>query len=84
MSYKDIKSFMNDLKEIYQSINEDEALNALLEFKEKWQQIYPSCFKSWEHNWDIPSAFFAYPAEVWKIIYTTTPQGHKKQAVIYQ
>ena len=46
-------------------------MNALLKFKEKWQKTYPSCVKSWEDNWDILSAFFAYPAEVRKIIYTT-------------
>lgn len=61
---------MSDLKKVYQAINEDEALNALLEFKEKWQKTYPSCVKSWEENWDILSTFFAYPAEVRKIIYT--------------
>ncbi|MDE6132093.1 MAG: IS256 family transposase [Oscillospiraceae bacterium] len=71
VSYKDIKSLMSDLKKVYQAINEDEALNALLEFKEKWQKSYPSCVKSWEENWDILSTFFAYPAEVRKIIYTT-------------
>ena len=71
VSYKDIKSLMSDLKKVYQAVNEDEALNALIEFKEKWQQTYPSCVKSWEENWDILSTFFAYPAEVRKIIYTT-------------
>ena len=71
VSYKDIKSLMTDLKKIYQAISEDEALNALLEFKEKWQKTYPSCVKSWEENWDILSTFFAYPAEIRKIIYTT-------------
>ena len=71
VSHKDIKSLMTDLKKIYQAISEDEALNALLEFKEKWQKTYPSCVKSWEENWDILSTFFAYPAEVRKIIYTT-------------
>ena len=40
MSYKDIKALMADLKKVYQAINEDEALNALLEFKEKWQKTY--------------------------------------------
>ncbi len=71
VSYKDIKALMSDLKKVYQAINEEEALNALLEFKEKWQKNYPSCVRSWEENWDIISTFFAYPAEVRKIIYTT-------------
>ncbi len=43
----------------------------LVEFKERWQKTYPSCVKSWEDNWDILSIFYAYPAEVRKIIYTT-------------
>ena len=71
VSYKDIKSLMADLKKVYQAINEDETMNALLEFKEKWQKTYPSCVKSWEDNWDILSTFFAYPAEIRRIIYTT-------------
>lgn len=71
VSYKDIKSLMADLKKVYQAINEDEALNALMEFKEKWQKTYPSCVKSWDENWDILSTFFAYPAEIRRIIYTT-------------
>ena len=71
VSYKDIKAVMADLKRVYQAINEDEAMNALSEFKEKWAKTYPSCVRSWEENWDILSTFFAYPAEVRKIIYTT-------------
>ena len=71
VSYKDIRVVMADLKKVYQAVNEDEAMNALLEFKEKWQKSYPSCVKSWEENWDILSTFFAYPPEVRKIIYTT-------------
>lgn len=71
VSYKDIKAVMSDLKKVYQAINEDEAMNALIEFKEKWAKTYPSCVRSWEENWDILSTFFAYPAEVRRIIYTT-------------
>ena len=71
VSYKDIKAVMADLKKIYQAINEDEAMNYLLEFKEKWQKNYPGCVRSWEENWDILSTFYAYPAEARKIIYTT-------------
>lgn len=71
VSYKDIKTVMSDLKKVYQAINEDEAMNALIEFKEKWAKTYPSCVRSWEENWDILSTFFAYPAEVRRIIYTT-------------
>ena len=62
---------MSDLKTVYQAINEEEALNNIMKFKETWGKTYPSCVKSWEENRDILSTFFAYPAEVRKIIYTT-------------
>ncbi len=71
VNWKDLKEVMADLKKIYQAINEDEAANGLAEFKEKWAKTYPSCVRSWEENWDILSTFFAYPAEVRRIIYTT-------------
>ena len=71
VSYKDIKNVMADLKKVYQAVSEDEALNALMQFKENWQKTYPSCVRSWEENWDILSTFYAYPAEIRKIIYTT-------------
>lgn len=71
VSYKDIKTLMSDLKLVYTAVTEDEALNNLIRFKEKWSKSYPSCVKTWEDNWDILSTFFAYPAEIRKIIYTT-------------
>ena len=71
VGYKDIKALMSDLKLVYKAVTEDEALENLMSFKEKWGKSYPSCVKSWEDNWDILSTFFAYPPEVRKIIYTT-------------
>ena len=71
VSYKDIKPLMADLKKVYTAVTEDEALENLMAFKEKWGKQYPSCVKSWEENWDILSTFFAYPTEIRKIIYTT-------------
>jgi putative transposase len=71
VSYKDIKALMADLKQVYTAVTEDEALNSLIRFKEKWGKAYPSCVKTWEENWEILSTFFAYPSEVRRIIYTT-------------
>ena len=71
VSYKDIKPLMADLKKVYTAVTENEALENLMAFKEKWGKQYPSCVKSWEDNWDILSTFFAYPTEIRKIIYTT-------------
>ena len=71
VSYKDIKELMSNLKQVYQSVTEEEALNQLMKFKDKWGKAYPSCVRSWEENWDILSAFYAYPPEIRRIIYTT-------------
>ena len=71
VNWKDMKEVMADLKKIYGAINEDEAMQGMVEFRDKWAKNYPSCVRSWEENWDILSTFFAYPAEVRKIIYTT-------------
>ncbi len=71
VNWKDMKEVMADLKKIYGAINEDEAMQEMVEFRDKWAKNYPSCVRSWEENWDILSTFFAYPAEVRKIIYTT-------------
>ncbi|MEG1972968.1 MAG: IS256 family transposase, partial [Oscillospiraceae bacterium] len=71
VSCKDIKALMADLKPVYKAINEDEGMMALRKFTEIWGKQYPSCVKSWNDNWDILSTFFAYPAELRRIIYTT-------------
>ena len=71
VSYKHIKEFMTDLKKVYQSNTEEQAYSELQEFKEKWQKQYPTAIKSWEENWDILTAYFDYPIEIRKVIYTT-------------
>ena len=48
VSYKHIKEFTADLKLFYGALNEESALDKLLEFKEKWQSQYPSAVKSWD------------------------------------
>lgn len=71
VSYKDIKAVMSDLKAIYQAPTEEDALYHLEEFKETWGKKYPQIAKSWEDNWAALSAYFKYPAEVRRLIYTT-------------
>lgn len=67
----DQKAFAKDLKTIYSSINEESALNSLLEVKQKWEKKYPSAIKSWEDHWDNLSTLFMFPSETRKIMYTT-------------
>ena len=69
--YKDRKAFAADLKAVYNSVNEDVALENLISAKEKWSSKYPNAIKSWEDNWDNLITFFAFPDYIRKIIYTT-------------
>ena len=60
-----------DLKKIYGSSTEREALQELDKFSERWDTKYPMISKSWKANWDNLNEFFGYPEEIRKIIYTT-------------
>ena len=51
--YKDIKPLMADLKKVYTAVTEDEALENLMTFKEKWGKQYPSCVKSWGQSQEL-------------------------------
>ena len=69
--WKDRKQFLNDLKLVYSAINKDMAYDALEEFAKKWGHKYAYAIKSWKDNWDELTAYFDYPQEIRKIIYTT-------------
>ena len=71
ISYKDIKPFMADLKEVYQASTEEIALQKLDSLEEKWGNKYPSSIASWRNNWLQISTYFKYPPEIRRIIYTT-------------
>lgn len=71
VSYKDIKAFSKDFKEVYRAINEEVAMEKFCEIKDKWGKEYPYAIRSWENNWDVISPFYKFPEEIRKIIYTT-------------
>lgn len=71
ISYKDIKPFMKELKEVYQAPTEDAALEALESLEGNWGKKYPTSVASWRNNWAQLSTYFKYPAEIRKLIYTT-------------
>ena len=71
ISYKDIKPFMKELKEVYQAPTEDGALEALESLEGNWGKKYPTSVASWRNNWAQLSTYFKYPAEIRKLIYTT-------------
>ncbi|GAB6168268.1 IS256 family transposase [Clostridium carnis] len=69
--YKDKKAFVADLKTIYTAVTESEAMENLIDVKEKWVNKYTNAIKSWEDNWDNLSTFFEFSPYIRKIIYTT-------------
>lgn len=60
ISYKDIKSFMADLKRVYQATTEEIALQELDKLEEKWGGRYPNSIASWRNNWPQLSTYFKY------------------------
>jgi len=71
VSYKDRKKVVQEIKTIYQAINEEQAKLAFDKFKENYEDKYGYIVKSWEANWEALTAFLNYPPEIRKLIYTT-------------
>lgn len=69
--YKDMKAVAAALKPIYKAVNEQAAAAAMDEFEVQWGKKYPHIVRSWRSNWTELTAFFQYPQELRKIIYTT-------------
>ena len=71
VSWKDYKAVAADLKQIYQSATDDEALLALERFAERWDHKYPHISRTWRQHWQNLSTLFRYPDDIRKAIYTT-------------
>ena len=69
--WKDYKAVTTDLKQIYQSVTEEEALVALDQFSQRWDEKYPQISRSWHAHWHNLNTLFNYPQEIRKAIYTT-------------
>ena len=69
--WKDMKEFAADMKEIYTSVNREQAASALSHFELKWGSKYRHAVQSWQRNWNDLTAFFDFPVEIRTIIYTT-------------
>lgn len=69
--WKDYKAVTADLKLIYQSVNEAEALLALEQFSARWDGKYPQISRSWRAHWHNLNTLFDYPEDIRKAIYTT-------------
>jgi len=69
--WKDYKAVTTDLKQIYGSVTEEDALLALDNFSERWDEKYPQISRSWHANWHNLNTLFDYPEDIRKAIYTT-------------
>jgi len=68
--HKDRKVVAMSLKSIYTAPTEKDGLLALEATKKTFPK-YSLYFKSWETKWSLLTAFFEYPEEIRRIIYTT-------------
>jgi putative transposase len=71
-SWKERRAIAAQLKPIYKAPNAEVARERLEEFdRTPWGKKYPAIAQSWRRNWEQVIPFFAFPAEVRQIIYTT-------------
>lgn len=69
--WKDYKAVAQDLKAIYRSATEAEALLALGRFAATWDGKYPQGSRSWRSHWPHLMPLFNYPDGIRSAIYTT-------------
>jgi transposase-like protein len=71
VAWKDRKAFCAAMRPIYTAATIEAAEQALDALDDKWGNRYPMSVLSWRRHWDHLTAFFKYPVELRRIIYTT-------------
>ena len=80
LSSQDYKPFIADLKRVYQAPTLEMAKANFETLDKVWGKQYPSIIRSWQKNWDELTAYFQFPAEIRRLIYTTnTVEGYNRQ-----
>jgi len=69
--WKDKKAVVADLKTVYTATNAESAQEALRQFRNRWDEKYPTIADSWQRNWESLIPFLSYPDYIRKAIYTT-------------
>jgi putative transposase len=78
--WKDRKAFAADLKTVYQAATREQAEANLLQLEQTWSSQYGTAIRSWQNNWDDLTAFFEFPKEIHRLIYTTNSvEGYHRQ-----
>ncbi len=71
VSWTERKKVALDLKAVYHAATSEQAQQQLSEFAARWDQKYPTIAALWQRHWQRVIPFFAFPAEIRKVIYTT-------------
>jgi putative transposase len=71
VSWKQRRAVASDLRVIYTAATAATAERALDDFAGKWDKSHPTISQVWRRNWERITPFFAFPAEIRKVIYTT-------------
>jgi len=71
VSWKDARAVVADLKTIYRAVSRENAEQQLEVFAAKWDLKYRSISQLWRRHWEQIVPFFAFPADIRKVIYTT-------------
>ena len=71
VSWKDARAVVADLKLIYRATGRENAEQQLELFALKWDPKYRSISQLWRRHWEQIVPFFAFPADIRKVIYTT-------------
>ncbi len=71
VNWGDRKAVAADLRAVYRAPTEAAGRAALAEFGQTWDARYPMVRAAWERHWDALPVFFAFPAEIRRVIYTT-------------
>jgi putative transposase len=71
VGWKHQKAVVKDLRRIYTASTVAAAEQALNAFAETWDPVTPHISRSWRNNWANLIAFYDYPPELRRVIYTT-------------
>jgi putative transposase len=71
VSWKERKQVAADLKAVYRATTAEEAEQRLAQFAAQWDSRYAPITALWRRQWPQVIPFFAFPAEIRTVIYTT-------------
>lgn len=71
VAWKDRKALCAGMRPIYTAPTIEAAELALDRFDQAWAARYPNSVAAWRSHWNELTAFFRYPVELRRIIYTT-------------